>query len=121
MLLGLLCIAGGRCAIGLVPAAATPVAVAVLGAALVLTGLGAVTFNVMQVTIRQRLTPEAMLGRVNAVVRTLLWGVLPLGALLGGVLGARLAPQPAVLVTAALLVLPVALVLPLRTPRQGTT
>ncbi|WP_240777274.1 MFS transporter [Nonomuraea basaltis] len=40
--------------------------------------------NVGQITYRQTVTPEHMLGRVNASVRFVVWGTMPLGALLGG-------------------------------------
>jgi predicted MFS family arabinose efflux permease len=40
-----------------------------------------------QLTLRQTLTPDAYLGRMNSIYRTLVWGALPLGNFLGGVLG----------------------------------
>lgn len=40
----------------------------------------------MNVSFRQRLVPDELLGRVNGVFRFLSWGVSSLGALLGGVL-----------------------------------
>lgn len=59
-----------------------------LGAAgLTLVGLGSVVYNVNQVSFRQRLTPDNMLGRMNATVRFIVFGVVALGALAGGVLG----------------------------------
>jgi Na+/melibiose symporter-like transporter len=47
----------------------------------------AIVYNVNQVSFRQRLCPERLLGRMNASMRFLVWGTLPLGGLLGGVLG----------------------------------
>jgi MFS family permease len=44
-------------------------------------------YNVTQVTFRQRITPARLLGRMNASVRFVVWGVMPIGALLAGVLG----------------------------------
>jgi hypothetical protein len=52
-----------------------------------LVGFGAVVYNVNQVSFRQRLCPDRLLGRMNATMRFVVWGVLPIGALLGGVLG----------------------------------
>ncbi|NUR26939.1 MAG: MFS transporter [Catenulispora sp.] len=53
------------------------------------------TFKISGVALRQRLCPEPLLGRMTATVRFVVWGVMPLGALLGGVLagayGARAA------------------------------
>ena len=50
----------------------------------------ATVYNVNQVSFRQRLCPDRLLGRMNATMRFVVWGVLPIGALVGGVLGAVL-------------------------------
>ena len=47
----------------------------------------AVVYNITQVSFRQGLTPERLLGRMNATMRFFVWGTIPLGAFLGGVLG----------------------------------
>ena len=47
----------------------------------------AVVYNVAQVSYRQAITPPALLGRMNASVRFIVWGTMPLGAAVGGVLG----------------------------------
>ncbi|WP_158888500.1 MFS transporter [Amycolatopsis anabasis] len=47
---------------------------------------GVVAGNVVLATARHALVPEALLGRVLGVWRTAVWGAIPLGALLGGVL-----------------------------------
>ena len=44
-------------------------------------------YNITQVTFRQRITPPRLLGRMNASVRFVVWGVMPIAALLSGVLG----------------------------------
>jgi predicted MFS family arabinose efflux permease len=49
--------------------------------------LGQIVYAITQVTLRQRLCPQRILGRVNATMRFLMMGMFPLGALLGGVLG----------------------------------
>ena len=46
------------------------------------------TYNITQVTARQRLCPEHLLGRMNASIRFMVWGVMPIGAYLSGLLGA---------------------------------
>ncbi len=56
----------------------------------VLSTWGGVVYNVTQVSYRQRMCPPELLGRMNASVRFLVWGVLPLGSLLGGVLGSSI-------------------------------
>jgi MFS family permease len=47
----------------------------------------AVVYNVAQVSYRQAICPPRLLGRMNAAVRWVVWGTLPLGGVLGGVLG----------------------------------
>lgn len=47
---------------------------------------GGVTFNVVTVSYRQRVIPDALLGRVNSLYRLLSWGMIPLGAVAGGLL-----------------------------------
>lgn len=53
-----------------------------------------VVYNVAQVSFRQRLCPPPLLGRMNASVRFIVWGIMPFGGLLGGYLGAHLGVQP---------------------------
>jgi MFS family permease len=47
---------------------------------------GGVLYNVTSMTLRQSVTPDRLQGRTVGAIRTLVWGVVPLGALLGGVL-----------------------------------
>jgi MFS family permease len=50
-------------------------------------GLGGLGFtNIAIVTMRQRLAPPELLGRVAAASRTISWSLIPLGAVLGGAL-----------------------------------
>ncbi|PZF84339.1 MFS transporter [Jiangella anatolica] len=48
---------------------------------------GQVVYAIASVSLRQRITPDALLGRVNATMRVLIMGAFPLGGLAGGVLG----------------------------------
>jgi MFS family permease len=50
-------------------------------------GLGMVVFSIGQVSLRQTITPDHLQGRMNATMSFVAWGVVPLGGLLGGVLG----------------------------------
>ncbi|MEY2580686.1 MAG: hypothetical protein QOE09_535 [Ilumatobacteraceae bacterium] len=55
---------------------------------MVLYGLGAIlsaTWNVITVSLRQSIIPPHLLGRVNSVYRFFAWGMMPIGAALGGV------------------------------------
>ncbi|GIH17579.1 MFS transporter [Rugosimonospora africana] len=56
---------------------------------------GVVVYNVAQVSFRQGLCPERLLGRMNATMRFLVWGTMPVGGLLGGLLGETLGVRPA--------------------------
>ncbi|SEM18674.1 MFS transporter [Nonomuraea pusilla] len=56
---------------------------------------GAVLSNIGQATYRQSTTPQHMLGRVNASVRFLVWGTMPLGALLGGLVAQQIGVRQA--------------------------
>ena len=58
------------------------------GFGLFLVSFSATVYNVNQVSFRQRLCPDRLLGRMNATMRFVVWGVLPIGALIGGFLGA---------------------------------
>lgn len=64
-----------------------PVAWALLIVADFGTSVGVLIYNLTQVSMRQRLCPKHLLGRMNASIRFVVWGVMPLSALLGGVLG----------------------------------
>lgn len=78
-----------------------------------------VVYNVAQVSFRQRLCPPALLGRMNASVRFLVWGTIPVGGVLAGWLGTSLGTVPALWIGSAgigLAAIPV-LASPLRTMR----
>ena len=50
-------------------------------------GFGVLVYNIMQLTMRQRVCPPRLLGRMNASIRFAVWGVMPLAALASGILG----------------------------------
>ena len=56
----------------------------VMAAALFAVLAGAMLWNVITVSWRQRRIPSALLGRVNSIYRFFGWGSMPLGALAGG-------------------------------------
>jgi len=72
----------------LLPLATPGVGVLVFGAGLFLSSFAAVVYNINQVSFRQQLCPDPMLGRMNATIRFVVYGVLPIGALAGGAIGA---------------------------------
>jgi MFS family permease len=53
-------------------------------------GTAGMVFNVVGVSLRQSLVPDPLIGRVVAAYRTLGYGAIPVGTLLGGVLGTTL-------------------------------
>jgi len=69
-----------------------------LGAAL--SGAGPGLLNLHSIAVRQAITPPALLGRVNAVVKTISYGSTTLGALTGGLAAAAAGPR-VVIATAA--------------------
>ncbi len=73
-----------------VPDAAIPLLIAVE----LLLSVGVLVYNVTQVSFRQRICPPALLGRMNASIRFFVWGVMPIGALLSGVLATTLGVVP---------------------------
>jgi MFS family permease len=96
----------------LIPLAAGPrlLVIALFVMAIALAGVGATMANVHIISLRQSITPDIMLGRMNASYRFVSWGCLPLGALLGGGLGDALGLRPGLFFTAAGFMIPVALV-----------
>ncbi|MFE3763705.1 MFS transporter [Streptomyces sp. NPDC059104] len=95
---------------GRVPLWATAVALFGVGA-------GAVVYNVAQISLRQSVTPPELLGRVNATMRTLVWGMIPLGAALAS--AATRVADPADVVLAGGGAAACAWVLLLRLPANG--
>ncbi|QTT77336.1 MFS transporter [Streptomyces mobaraensis NBRC 13819 = DSM 40847] len=81
---------------------------------------GAVVYNVAQVSFRQLLCPDALLGRMNATLRFVVWGTMPFGALVGGAVAGAYGARAAVwLCAAGFLLVPLPLLLsPLRRLRD---
>jgi len=50
-------------------------------------GFCGVAWNINQVSLRQAITPTGLLGKMNATMRFIVWGTIPVGAILGGTLG----------------------------------
>jgi MFS family permease len=49
-------------------------------------GFAVVVYNIVQVSYRQAICPPQLQGRMNSVMRFMVWGTIPLGALSGGAL-----------------------------------
>jgi len=76
--------------------------------------------SVLGGSARQAACPPELIGRMSATSRTLTWGVIPLGALLGGAAGSLLGIRAALVVVGVAYVLPLLLALasPLRSVRE---
>jgi hypothetical protein len=74
-------------------------------------GVSNVVYNITQVSFRQAITPTTMQGRMNATMRFIVWGTIPIGLLIGGVLATNLGLHEALWVGALLGLLPFLFVL----------
>jgi len=98
----------GLAVLAFVPAGDAAVPLVVAGQVLLTTTI--LWFNVQSVSLRQTLTPASVLGRVNAAVRLVGFGTIPLGAAAGGLLGEAMGLREAMVVCVALSVPALALV-----------
>jgi fucose permease len=104
----------------LVPLAPKSEPLPFLIASQVVVGFGLPLYNVTQVSLRQAITPERLQGRMNSVMRFIVWGVIPLGALVGGTIAAAASLRAAIWIGAigtSLAFLPV-LLSPVRSLRE---
>jgi MFS family permease len=74
-------------------------ALAVLIPAFIIGGLSNVIYNVTQVSLRQAITPERIQGRMNSVMRFIVWGTIPLGSIIGGVLASTIGVKETLIVS----------------------
>ncbi len=86
-IVGVALLAGRGCL--LFPLAAGPLvfAMPVLAAAQFLSGFSITMYNINQISPRQILVPARLQGRMNASIRFIIWGAIPIGLLCGGFLG----------------------------------
>ena len=81
----------------LMPSAALVAGALMLAGQLIL-GFAGVVYNVNQVSFRQAITPLDMQGRMNATMRFIVWGTMPLGLIAGGILGTFLPLRATILI-----------------------
>jgi MFS family permease len=67
----------------------------------VIIGFAVVLYNVAAISFFQAITPDRLLGRMNASRRFVVWGVIPLGSLAGGAIASTLGLREALFVGAA--------------------
>ena len=87
------------------PSWGTAIIVSALCGVWFLVGVGTALSNVLLITLRQVRTPPLLLGRVNATMRTVTYGVIPIGAIAGGLAGEWLGLRTAILWGSLLLLL----------------
>jgi MFS family permease len=75
----------------------------VIAVAFLLGGVGNSLWNVVAVSLRQRITPDRILGRINSSYRLVAWGSRPLGAAAGGLLGELLGLRAVFAIAAGLI------------------
>jgi MFS family permease len=97
MLLGIL---GGVATVGTPAFTTIPLVIAV---AFLVGGVTNALWNVVAVSLRQRITPDRILGRINSSYRLVAWGTRPLGAAAGGLLAELLGLRAVFAVAAALI------------------
>jgi len=73
-------------------------AVLIIGVALFVSNLGNPLYNINQVSLRQIITPNRLQGRMNATMRTIVWGTIPIGSFLGGIFSASFGIIPTLVV-----------------------
>jgi MFS family permease len=77
-----------------------PATVALVIAGWFVGGVGGTVYNITTVSLRQAITPDHLQGRMNATMRFLIWGTIPLGSLLGGALGETIGLGPTLVIGA---------------------
>lgn len=75
-------------------------AAAFLGAAQLFGDLFFPIYSIYELTLRQRIAPPAVLGRVNAAMQMIWKGIIPAGAVTGGFLAESLGPRAAIVISA---------------------
>jgi MFS family permease len=84
--LGLTSAVGGLALLA-IPIALVVTPVPVFAATGFIEGIVVPIYNISQVSLRQAITPDRVQGRMNATMRTIVWGTIPVGAFIGGILG----------------------------------
>jgi MFS family permease len=96
----------------LVPLAPASFPIPFIVVAFTVVGFGIVLYNVSAISLTQALTPERLLGRVNASRRFIVWGTIPIGGLVSGGLASWIGLRPTLFVGTigcALAAVPIAL------------
>lgn len=60
---------------------------AILACSMFVLTAGVLVYNIIQVSMRQKICPPRLLGRMNASIRFIVWGIMPIASLLAGLFG----------------------------------
>ncbi len=98
----------GLCGLGtlLIPLAPEAAPIPLLVGGQFLQAFGGTAYNISQLSLRQAITPRRLHGRMNATMRFMVWGTLPLGAALGGAVGGAIGLRPTMWIAAVASLLP---------------
>jgi len=103
-------VVGGVAVLG-VPLALVASPILVLALLQTLGGFGLPLYNINQVSLRQAITPDRLQGRMNATMRTIVWGTIPVGSFIGGVLGTQIGVVMTIVIGGVVATLVAALIL----------
>jgi len=84
-----------------IPLATPHVAIPLIAGATAISALSIVVFNINAISLYQTHVPPRMLGRMNASRRWIVWGIIPLGSVLGGALASAIGLRTTLFVGAA--------------------
>lgn len=85
----------------LIPLATLGLPMVWIAASLMAFSFSGVVYNISQVSLRQAICPDRLLGRMNASMRFMVWGTMPIGAGIGGVLGGAVGLRATLFIAAA--------------------
>lgn len=92
----------------------------IAGLSFFLIGMGPMLWTISSTTLRQVVTPDAMLGRVSALITTATWGARPIWAAIGAIVGSSIS-LPACLLVAVIGFVTQAIVIAISAPARLTT
>lgn len=90
---------------------------ALAGLSFFLFGAGPVLWSIATLTLRQAITPNAMMGRVSAFITTATFGARPIGAALGAIVATRYGVEACLMVAAAGFLLQFLVIIASQVPR----
>lgn len=105
------------CGAAMVALAPASLGLPALALAFFLLGFGPILWFIVQTSLRQAVTPKAVLGRVSATLTTATFGMRPVGALAGGLAGEWFGLEAAMLLPAAIFALSAAAIMASEMPR----